>query len=94
MSEETRERSRREVYAAIDSERAYQNERWGLRTHTVTEYILYMEAYLEMARRKASTKDLTVAVNHTDVMDFIRKVTALGVVCMEDNGAPRREGYG
>lgn len=87
-------RSRRAVYAAIDSERAYQNEKWGDGDHTVTEYILYMEHYLSEARRSASTQDLTVAIRHNLVMDFIRKVTALGVVCMEENGAPHREGYG
>ena len=86
-------RSRRDVYKAIDSERAYQNEKWD-RDHTVTEYILYMEHYLEEARKRASTKDLKVPIHHNDVMDFIRKVTALGVVCMEQNGAPHREGYG
>ena len=86
-------RSRRDGYAAIDSEREYQGK-WGDRTHTVTEYILYLEHYLWEARRRASTTDLTVPINHNDVMDFIRKVTALGVVAMEDNGAPHREGYG
>ena len=91
---ETRERSRVAVYAAIDSERAYQNERWGLVTHTVAEYILYMEVYLTEAKQRAGTRDQSVAINHKDTMDFIRKVTALGVVCMEDNGAPHREGYG
>lgn len=87
-------RSRRDVYKAIDSERTYQNEHWGDRTHTVTEYILYLEHHLELARRLASTKDLTVAIDHKAVMDCIRKVTALGVVAMEEHGAPHREGYG
>ncbi len=87
-------RSRRDVYKALNSERTYQDERWGDRTHTVTEYILYMEHYLEEARKRASTKDQNVPINHKDTLDFIRKVTALGVVCMEENGAPHREGYG
>jgi len=87
-------RSRRDVYGAIDSERTYQNERWGDRSHSVTEYILFMEHYLLEARNRASTKDLTVHIHNNDVLDFIRKVTALGVVCMEENGAPHREGYG
>jgi len=83
-------RSRPDVYAAIDSEREYQGK-WGDRTHTVTEYILYMEHYLAEARKRASTLDLEIPIHHDNVMDFIRKVTALGVVCMEDNGAPLRE---
>lgn len=87
-------RSRRAVYASIDSERKYQSERWGDRSHSVTEYILYMEHYLQEARKHASTTDLEIPIHHVDVLDFIRKVTALGVVCMEENGAPHREGYG
>lgn len=87
-------RSRRDVYKALDSERAYQNEKWGDRSHSVTEYILYMEHYLEEARKHASTKDQSIHIHHNDTLDFIRKVTALGVVAMEQNGAPHREGYG
>ena len=87
-------RSRRDVYKAVDSERTYQEEQWGDRSHSVTEYILFMEHYLFEARKRASTKDLSVPIHHNDVLDFIRKVTALGVVCMEENGAPHREGYG
>jgi len=87
-------RSRRDVYKAIDSERTYQEERWGDRFHSVTEYILYMEHHLELARQLASTQDQGVPVHHNDTLDCIRKVAALGVVCMEENGAPHREGYG
>lgn len=83
---------RAEVYEAIDSERDYQDDRWNADTtssegrHTASEYILYMEHYLQEARRLAST----TAEDNRTVLDFVRKVTALGVACMEDNGAPFR----
>jgi hypothetical protein len=85
---------RREVYAAIDSERSYQGMKWGDPTKTVAEYILYMEHYLGRARAIASSTDMSGQGNKAKAMDEIRKVTALGVVCMEDNGAPQREGPG
>ncbi len=87
--------SRQDVYQAIDSERAYQTkwdtaESRGL--HTPGEFILFMEHYLAEARRLEST---TESGNNgvgggEGSLDFIRKVAALGVSCMEQNGAPRR----
>ncbi len=86
---------RTEVYDAIDSERAYQDSRWNGDTtescgkHTATEFILYMEHYLAKARALAST----TVEGDPEVLDAVRKVTALGVACMEGNGAPRRVGF-
>lgn len=85
--------TREDVYKVIDSERDYQEMRVvrdsGAGYHTVEEYLLYMEDYLNEARKVASrtwgssSKEMT--------LDVIRKVTALGVVCMEQNGAPIRK---
>ena len=86
--------TRQEVYAAIDGERDYQDARWNENTtttngvHTVTEYILFMEHYLTDARRLISTQGEPKASQ--DGLDFIRKVVALGVVCMEQNGVVPR----
>ena len=86
----TRRRSRAAVYDAIDSERTYQETRWDDRTHTTIEYLLFMEHCLSEARRLASTTDLSERLAEIEVLNFVRRVTALGVVCMEDNGAPAR----
>lgn len=90
MKEETEMATRAEVYEAIDGERDYQDQRWGSGScrgqHSTAEFLLFMEDYLAKARRIASTTaDMDVAV-----LDVVRKVTALGVVCMEQNGAPKR----
>jgi hypothetical protein len=86
---------RQSAYEAVDSERAYQNMRKsrdnGAPSHSVDEFILYMDVYLDEAKRIAATSWGPDAKNK--VLDFIRKVTALGVACMEENGAPRREGF-
>lgn len=86
--------SRAEVYAAIDSERAYQDQRWNTDTtptggnHTVTEFLTYMQDYLTQAIHQASRYADPEAT--AMVLDTVRKVTTLGVACMEQNGAPLR----
>lgn len=96
--------NRQEVYEAIDSERNYQDDRWGpylsaerdpLPEHgmpagwrSLDEFVMYMQGYMN---------DLVHAASHSadkiEALNIVRKVTALGVRCMEQHGAPRREGY-
>jgi hypothetical protein len=89
--------NRTEVWKAIDSERDYQDFRWNPSTstsggqHTVSEWILYMEAYLHEARQKVSTQASPKA--EEEALECLRKVTAMGVACMEQNGAPQRKGF-
>lgn len=91
--------TRQEAYSIVDSERDYQEMRIirdgstavGEHHHSPEEFLLYMEHYLQEARRIASTTWGPSAKPAT--MDFIRKVTALGVAAIEHNGAPRREGF-
>ena len=90
--------SRSEVYAVIDGERAYQKDRWeghvdvtsghtDLEDRRIDEWILYMEEYLSKARHASVHGD------ELEGLHMIRKVTSLGVACMEACGAPKREGY-
>ena len=88
--------SRAEVYKCIDGERDYQEMRIvrdGSTTltegpHTPEEFLLYMEHYMHLAREKASTVWGPKA--KTEILDVLRKVTALGVACMEANGVVAR----
>jgi hypothetical protein len=78
--------TRAEVYAAIDGEREYQRNRWGAvgAYHEPAAWITFMQEYLDRAR---------VAVtegNHEDAMHAIRKVAALGVAAMENQGVYSR----
>lgn len=95
------------VYRAIDSERIYQDARWGrvdkivpgappitgsstlgegVGNRSLDEFVLYMSGYMA---------DLVKIASHTndprEKLAFVRKVTALGVACMEQHGAPFRE---
>lgn len=81
------------AYAAVDSERDYQDAgRGNAKRHENEapimrpgEYILCMERYLNAAREAWNKPNGGVAC-----LDDIRKVTALGVACMEYHGAPLR----
>jgi hypothetical protein len=83
--------TRQEVYAAVDSERRYQSK-WddveSQNIHTETEFVLFMEDYLMEAKHllaRNAAEDV-----RKEVLDTIRKVTAMGVACMEQHGAPQR----
>lgn len=88
--------SREEVYHALDTERDYQQMRISRDgstapngEHSPEEYLLYMEHYIHLAREVASTVWGPEA--KPAILEVIRKVTALGVACMEANGAPVRK---
>ena len=83
---------RSEVYAALDSERDYQDHRWAHldRTpidRTLDEFILYIRQYADEASA------LTTHGDEAEALNSVRKVGALCVGCMEKHGAPRREGF-
>lgn len=84
--------TRNEVYAIVDSERDYQTDQQGnAKRHegqspmTPGELILCMEKCLNDARNIWYTPDGGV-----NCLEYVRKVTALGVQCMERFGAPYR----
>lgn len=84
---------REDVYIAIDTERDYQQERWGNNPHRqaddrqIDEFALYIARYTARLVEVATT-----AENDTDKLDVVRKIAALCVACMEQHGAPQREG--
>jgi len=84
---------RSQVYELIDREREYQCDRHEVKTavsphrdedHSVADWLIYMERHLEQA--KLGIYDL----NFTKALSEIRKITALGVACMEHNETPSR----
>jgi len=91
---------RSEVYAAIDSERDYQDRVWAENnpanpTHptdprplSIGEDILLIEEYARRARAKW-TGELRPEIG---ALDIIRKIAGIAVRCMETHGAPKRPG--
>jgi hypothetical protein len=84
--------SREEVFAVINGERDYQDtlaltsETDGY--HTVTEFLLYIDDYVREAKTVVSRTWGPEATQKG--LDLIRKITTLGVACMEQNGAFER----
>lgn len=82
------------VYKVIDSERDYQDEIWNAETttsagqHEVAAWLTFMRAYLREAEEAISRNPEPKATRMA--MESIRKITAMGVCCMEQHGAPRR----
>ena len=84
-----REMNRETVYALIDGERDPPDRKWGDiedHPHELGSWILIMESLLEDAR-----KAYQCANGDRKALDEIRKVVAVGVACMEQHGAPRRQ---
>ena len=82
---------RGKVFAIIKGEREYQDEqqedgRFEKEVHTVGEEILLMKVYLDKAMAKYAKY-----YGDAPALHAIRKVTALGVRCMENHGALPRE---
>lgn len=77
---------RNSVYNCIDGERNYQDARWGSKPHSITEFLTFMQHYLSEAIKKVSTTEVDSCA-----LEEVRKITAIGVVCMEQNGIRHRE---
>jgi hypothetical protein len=82
---------REDVYKLIDGERDYQEKRWkdGLRAvpdnqKSVAEWIIYMETLLN------DTKNKVYYLDKEGALEFIRKTTAVGVACLENNDCKPR----
>lgn len=86
--------ARSEVYAAIDSERDFQDkfvipERGYYPTHTLGEFVLMLNQYAAQAMQKW-THHKDSALGDEESLHEVRKVAALAVRCMEQHGAPKR----
>jgi hypothetical protein len=76
--------TRQEVYAAIDSERNYQDLKWedfdDSNNHP-SDWILYIDEHISRAK-----KAIYNSHNMATFANEIRKIAALSVACMENHG--------
>lgn len=83
---------RKEVYAAIDSEREYQKLKWGGSedfvelTRDTGSFLTLMRCHLDEA-----TVKFTKQPNDLDAIQSVLKVAALAVACMEQHGVFPRD---
>lgn len=79
--------TREDVYKAIDTERYYQDNKWGKdHPHEIDAFATYLRRYTAILDEVA-----TVPSGDTAKLDVIRKIAGLAVVCMEQHGAPERK---
>lgn len=82
--------TREEVYKIIDSERDYQDNKWtDIPKNSVGDWLVYMRYYLTQAEERHATFDPNYTYSE-NALDSIRKLTALGVACLEENPAKSR----
>jgi hypothetical protein len=84
---------REAVYAAIDSERDYQQLVWnGLKNHeadnplTSGEFLTLLRVYLRKAEEAWAIEEKP----EVNTLDVVRKIAGIAVNCMEQHGAPKR----
>ena len=84
--------SRKEVYEAIDGERAYQEQKWPGHQHSLLEWLVYIDDYSAEAKRFASRNPDPIAADF--LRNAARKIAALAVAGLEQNGVRTREQEG
>lgn len=86
--------TREEVYRAIDGEREYQSKIWNSTTtetggiHNNTEFLVYIRDYVEEALHAVSRTGEPKAGEFAK--NSLRKIAALAVAAMEQNGVSSR----
>lgn len=87
---QTRSAAREAAYAALDSERDYQNTVWGVDGEpnplTIGEFLLNIEEQVAKARAQWANEPKPEVMT----LEFVRKIGGLTVNCMEQHGAPLR----
>lgn len=79
--------AREDVYAAIDSERVYQDAQWPQGNPlTIGESLLLIEQYTA----KACVVWTVESPPETETLNVVRKIAGIAVRCMENHGAPKR----
>jgi hypothetical protein len=80
--------NRTKVYEIIDSERYYQERKWGTinqHPHEVGAYLTLMDVHLSRAKEALAGR-----ADDYGALEALRKVIAIGVACAEQHGMPGR----
>ncbi len=82
--------TREKVYAAINTERYYQDHAWPLGQEpefSIGEEILLIEEYARRAREAWTDEKQGAEV---ETLNTVRKIAGIAVRCMENHGAQQR----
>lgn len=83
--------TREEVYKAVDSERKYQDRKWG----SIEKHPHEVGAWLTLMREQLQCAELEWCRSAGDqsALAHIRKLLAIGVACCEQHGVNPRSDY-
>jgi hypothetical protein len=79
--------SRNDVFKLISEERDYQNDKWHITEqskYTISEWLTMIRKYLNDA------ENASFELNKTEAMSALRKIAALGIAAIEQNGCDSR----
>jgi rubrerythrin len=81
-----------EVFSAIKSERNYQDNTWNANEdeHSLEEWLLYIENHLNEAKQVVTRGEKNGGAS---ALDILRRIAAMAVLAMEQNGAEVRDNY-
>jgi len=71
---------RSDIYNVIDKERDYQDNKWGLEEHPISQFVCDIDEHLRRLKNHCYNLD------NLEMLDEIRKISALTVKCMEVHG--------
>lgn len=80
--------TRQEAFDVVDSERDYQETRWGYiskENRSLPEYFILIEAQIQTAKEKIIND-----ADKTAAMDEMRKIAAIAIATIEKFGAFKR----
>ena len=81
---------RKDVHKLIDGERAYQDELHGNDLHSPEEWLVYIESYIDEAKRIV-TRESRDPYAKERVMGNFRKIAGMAVAAMEQHDTPPRK---
>lgn len=99
--------NRQAVYCALDTERMYQQRRYGIRNvskysgdttfeekeTSLDDFLDYIKLYADQLKKIADMRrgGASFPDDSKNITAVVRKVTALGIACMEQHGVDQRE---
>jgi len=82
--------NRKVVYKLIDGERDYQDNKWGPARHSIEEWLIYIEDYVNETKHLLS-RSRPSSETYMRAKGNLRKITALGICAMEQHDCVSRE---
>jgi hypothetical protein len=81
--------NREHVYKLIDEERDYQDKKWDCKYHSIEEWLVYIEDYVNETKHLLSRN--SSEESYIKAKWNLRKIAALGICSLEQHDAMTRK---